>query len=218
MKKGKPMFIAVFLAMIVVLSGITFFYWYNGYHYIITENAYVDGTIIKVGPQVPGKYLEIMVSEGDRVTAGQIIAKQSDRTLTPGADSDLTVVRAPISGKVIKRLAHPGEVGAPGQPAVWLCDLSQVYVTANIEETHLARVQRGQQVELRVDGVRERLDGRVLSVGEATNSIFSMLPTRTTSGSFTKVAQTVPVKIVIEPGDQELRLGVNAKVKILVRE
>ena len=77
MKKAKPMFIAVFLAMIVVLSGITFVYWYSGYNYIITENAYVDGTIIKVGPQVPGKYLEIMVSEGDRVTAGQIIARNT---------------------------------------------------------------------------------------------------------------------------------------------
>ncbi len=220
MKKGKPMFIAVFLVMIVVLSAVTFFYWYNSYHFMITENAYVDGTITKVSPQVPGEYLEIVVAEGDQVQAGQIVARQSDRTLAPGTDSDLAVVRAPITGTVIKRLAQPGEVGAPGQPAVWLCDLSRVYVTVNLEETQLARVRSGQRAELRVDGLPgETFAGRVLSVGEATNSTFSMLPTRTTSGSFTKVVQTVPVKIGIEQGgNQELRLGMNTWVKVYVRE
>jgi len=218
-KKGKVLFFAVFLAMVAALSAVTFYYWYNSYNYVITENAYVDGTIFKVGPQVAGEYLEIFVDEGDRVRAGQIVARQSEATLAPGAAADLTVIRAPVAGTVIKRQAQPGEVGSPGLPVVWLCDLSRVYVTANVEEGRLGLVRPGQQVDIWIDGYSGRVfAGRVSSVGEATNATFSMLPVRTTSGSFTKVIQTVPVKISIEPVlDRELRLGVNARVRIHVR-
>ena len=43
---------------------------------------------------------------------------------------------------------------------------------------------------------------------------FSLLPQGTTSGSFTKVAQLVPVKIKVDFGKQRLVYGTSVEVKI----
>ncbi|WP_445348189.1 HlyD family secretion protein [Desulforudis sp. DRI-14] len=218
-KKGKAIFGAVAVLMLVALGGVTFYYWYMNANYVITEDAYIDGTIIKVAPRISGELLDVSVEEGDRVAAGQVVARQDDVALAPGANPDLAVIRAPISGVVIKKLGNAGEVAAPGQSVIMLADPADVYVTANIEETKLAKVRPGKKVDLWVDGVPGRVfRGTVASIGEAANSTFSLLPTRTTGGSFTKVVQRVPVKILIKDAHGgDLRLGLNVKVRIHVR-
>ncbi|MCL6635610.1 MAG: efflux RND transporter periplasmic adaptor subunit, partial [Peptococcaceae bacterium] len=112
-----------------------------------------------------------------------------------------------------------GEVGVPGQPIVMVADLNSLYITANVEETDLHKVRVGQKVEFTVDsfpGVR--FDGRVISIGEATVSTFSLLPAQNTGGNFTKVVQRIPVKISIRDYQgRRLLPGMNAVVRIYVR-
>jgi len=63
-----------------------------------------------------------------------------------------------------------------------------------------------------------RFTGRVQQIGEATAATFSLLPTRTTSGTFTKVVQRVPVKIAIDDYQgRRLLPGLSAVVRIHVR-
>ena len=60
-----------------------------------------------------------------------------------------------------------------------------------------------------------RFTGRIDSIGRATASTFSLLPSSSGGGNYTKVIQVVPIKIVVmDPGDARLMIGMNASVKI----
>ncbi|OPX86670.1 MAG: putative multidrug resistance protein EmrK [Pelotomaculum sp. PtaB.Bin104] len=221
--KKKAVFYIVLAAMICTLAGVTFYYWYNSNNYVDTDDARVDGTTVKISPQVSGKILEMNIDEGDTVKDGQIIARQVDFTSTPsmsaGANPDLYLVKSPISGTVIKKTGNVGEVGVPGQPVAMVADLNNLYITANVEETDLYKVKAGQQVDFTVDSIPgAKFNGQVISIGDATVSTFSLLPAQNTGGNFTKVVQRVPVKIGIK-NYQGKRLipGMNAVVRIHVK-
>jgi len=215
----RKAFFAVLVLMVLALGGISAYYWYKSYYFVITEDAYVDAILVRVGPQVAGQLKEVYVDEGREVRAGEPLARLDDQTLAAGVSVDLTYIKSPITGTVLKRLANPGEMVAPGQAVVMVADLRQVYITANVEETDLGKVRPGQFVEFTVDsfpGVR--FTGRVQQIGEATAATFSLLPTRTTSGTFTKVVQRVPVKITIDDyHGRRLLPGLSAVVRIHVR-
>jgi membrane fusion protein (multidrug efflux system) len=68
-------------------------------------------------------------------------------------------------------------------------------------------MQPGQRVTVSVDGLDREIRGRVDSIAAATGARFSRLPPENASGNYVKVVQRVPVKIVIEAGqDPEHRL------------
>jgi multidrug resistance efflux pump len=209
----------VFGLMITILVVVTSVYWYNNSHYVDTEDARVDGTIVKVSPQISGRISEMNVAEGDDVKQGAIIARQVDYQLTPGLNLELAVVKSPITGTVIKKIGNVGEIGIPGSPVAMVADLKSLYITANIEESELYKVKLGQNVEFTVDSIPGvDFNGQVLSIGDATVSTFSLLPSQNTSGSFTKVIQRVPVKISIKSYQgQRLLPGMNAIVRIYIK-
>ncbi|NLI14452.1 MAG: HlyD family secretion protein [Peptococcaceae bacterium] len=217
--KKKAILYVVLAAMIFSLSGVTLYYWYKNSHYVDTEDARVDGTIVKISPQISGRISEIYVAEGDYVKEGAIIARQVDYQLTSGLNLDLAVVKSPISGTVIKKIGNVGEIGTPGSPVVMVADLKSLYITANIEETELYKVKPGQNVDFTIDSIPGvDFSGQVVSIGEATVSTFSLLPSQNTSGNFTKVVQRVPVKIGIKSYQgQRLLPGMNAVVRIYIK-
>lgn len=217
--KNKAIIYAVLAAMILSLTGVSSYYWYKNAHYVDTEDARVEGTIVKVSPQISGKITEMNVEEGDLLKEGAIIARQVDYTLAQGANLDLSVIKSPLSGTVIKKIGNVGEVGVPGQPLVMVADLNNLYITANIEETKLNKIKAGQDVEFTIDSIPGiKFGGQVLSIGEATVSTFSLLPSQNTGGSFTKVVQRIPVKIGIKRYQgQRLLPGMNAVVRIHVK-
>ena len=97
-----------------------------------------------------------------------------------------------------------------------------VYVTANFKETQLARLRRGQPVEIHVDAYPDlKLRGHVDSVQPASGQAFSVLPAQNATGNWIKIVQRVPVKVVFDqiPQDPEHRLGpgMSVEVKVTVR-
>ena len=167
-------------------------------------------------PQISGKLLEFDVEEGDQVIKDQILGHQEALNL-PDSSVEQSVFRAPINGTVIKRQGNVGEVTSAGQTLALLVDPLKLYVSANIEETKLGKLQVGQKVDIEVDEFSgKKLSGKVKSIGQASNSTFSLLPT-STSGTFTKVVQRVPVKIEFDKIDVKLLPGTNAVIKIHIR-
>ncbi|SHK22402.1 HlyD family secretion protein [Desulforamulus aeronauticus] len=209
----------VLLAMVVTLAGVSYYYWYQNAHYVSTEDARIDGNVVKVSPQVSGQIIELPIEENQDVDAGEYMGRLSDVTLSSGANLDLTVIKAPISGTVIKKIAHIGEVASPGVAVAMIADLKDLYVTANIEESDLNKLKVGQTVHYTIDTFPgEKFQGKILSVGNAANSVFSLLPQQSTSNSFTKVTQRIPVKISIEDyHNKRLLPGMNAIVKINIK-
>ncbi|RDV84495.1 HlyD family secretion protein [Ammonifex thiophilus] len=220
MPKPKAAFVAVLLFFLLTIGGIGFYYWYQNAHYVTTEDAYVDGPMWRLGPSVAGKIASIPVKEGDQVEPGQEILRLDNRSLPPGADPDLAIVRSPVKGIVLKVSARPGEVVGAGQPVVLVGDPRQFYITANVDESKIWRVHPGQRVVVRIDALPGRVfEGRIAEINTAVASTFSLIPTRSTSGSFVKVSQRVPVKIyLLDAKGADLRLGESAEVKIFARE
>ena len=88
----------------------------------------------------------------------------------------------------------------PGQPLMAVVSLADVWVVANYKETQLKRMRPGQPVTIHVDAYGHDYKGRVDSIGGATGARFSLLPPENASGNYVKVVQRIPVKLVLEPG------------------
>jgi membrane fusion protein (multidrug efflux system) len=119
-----------------------------------------------------------------------------------------TTLKAPARGIVAKRGLNVGQVVQAGQPLLAIVQIDDVWVTANFKETQLKDVRPGQRATIEVDAVGGRaFKGKVDSIAGATGARFSLLPPENATGNFVKVVQRIPVKIVLEPGqDSEHRL------------
>ncbi len=60
-------------------------------------------------------------------------------------------IRAPADGVILHRMAEPGLLLGPGQPAVTLAFSNRLYVRTFIPETQLGRVRSGSPAEVTVD-------------------------------------------------------------------
>jgi len=91
-----------------------------------------------------------------------------------------------------------GQLVRPGVQVMAIVPVSDVFVVANFKETQLARMRPGQKVRLKVDAFPDlKIEGRVESLAPASGAQFSIVPTDTATGNFTKIVQRVPVKIAI---------------------
>ncbi|MET3132538.1 multidrug resistance efflux pump [Oxalobacteraceae bacterium GrIS 1.11] len=94
----------------------------------------------------------------------------------------------------------------------------QMWVIANFKETQMYRMQLGQGARFHVDALDGAvLTGRVESISPATGSEFSVLPADNASGNYLKIAQRIPVRIRIEPGQaaaSRLRPGMSVVVAV----
>ena len=126
-----------------------------------------------------------------------------------------TIITAPVSGIVSKRIIQPGEYVQGGQSLFSIVNDTSIYVTANFKETQIERMRQGQRVDLHVDAYPDvEFDGEVGSFSPATGSTWSLLPADNATGNFVKVVQRVPVKIIISGSSAEKRMlkpGMNVK-------
>lgn len=214
--KRKPLLIGILILMILAIGGVGAYYWYNNTYFVSTEDSTVTGDLVKANTQISGRLLDLNVEEGQYVEKGQILARQDLGTL-PDTSMDASLVRAPISGIVLKKQGTVGEITSAGQALAIIVDPSALYINANIEETKLGNLKSGQPVDIKVDkysGVK--LTGKVQSIGQASAATFSLLPT-SSGGTFTKVTQRIPVKIKLDKYNVKLEPGLNTVVKIHVK-
>ncbi len=131
------------------------------------------------------------------------------------------VIKAPLDGVVSRKTAEPGMQLSPGQQIMSLVPLDDVWVTANFKETQLKKMKVGQKVEIEVDtyGSSRTYRGHIDSIAAASGSKFSLLPPENATGNYVKVVQRMPVKIVLEPGedrDHSLRPGMSVTPTVLL--
>ncbi|MDN4058215.1 HlyD family secretion protein [Massilia sp. YIM B02769] len=118
-----------------------------------------------------------------------------------------TKVNAPIDGVVGQRSVRVGAYAQVGAAMLAIVPLQSAYVEANFRETQLARMRVGQRVDIAVDMLPgTTLHGHVASLAPASSVSFSPIAPDNATGNFTKVVQRLPVKIVIDPGQEAARL------------
>jgi len=124
-----------------------------------------------------------------------------------------TVIRAPFSGVVVKKMAEVGESVAPIPPGVnistssgaivALADLQTLEVEADVAEANVAKVGGGQPAEVTVEAIPDRRYKAVLR---------QVIPTAD------RTKATVMVKVTILDKDKDLKPEMSAKVTFLEPE
>ena len=133
-----------------------------------------------------------------------------------------TTITSPIDGVVGNRTLRVGQYVQAGTQLMSLVPADGAYVVANYKETQLTDVREGQSVELEVDTYPGKtVHGHVDSIAPASGQEFALLPPDNATGNFTKIVQRIPVKIVLDGGNNPqiaLRPGMSVIPTIATRE
>ena len=130
-----------------------------------------------------------------------------------------TKIVAPVDG-VVSKNAEVGMNVQPGQQLFTIVPLNDVWFTANFKETQLKYMRPGQPAKVHVDANGRDYKGHVDSIAGSSGARTSLLPPENATGNYVKVVQRVPVKIVLDPGenkDNYLRLGMSVEPKVYVK-
>lgn len=118
-------------------------------------------------------------------------------------DLENTRIRAPRNGVLSEVSVRLGQYVGAGSQLLYLVP-EQLWVIANYKETQIQDMRVGQVVSLDVDALSgTQMTGRVEGFAPATGSEFSVLRPDNATGNFTKVAQRIPVRIILDE-DQPL--------------
>lgn len=132
-----------------------------------------------------------------------------------------TKIYASEDGKITNRSAEEGAFINAGAPLFSIVP-DKRWVVANFKETQLNKIRVGQKVKIKVDAYpRLKLEGKVDSIQSSTGAKASMFPPENAVGSYVKVVQRVPVKIVftskIDP-QYSIEPGMSVVPKVMVKE
>jgi multidrug efflux pump subunit AcrA (membrane-fusion protein) len=110
---------------------------------------------------------------------------------------DYTVIRAPFSGKVVKKTIEVGTMVSPGQPLFYIESPSQPELHAWVAESLIPFISVGERFDVTIDAIKRTIPGVVREIVPQSES-----PTR-----------TVLVKIALPP-DEELVNGLFGRFTI----
>jgi membrane fusion protein (multidrug efflux system) len=163
---------------------------------------------------------QVAVTESRVKSAAAQVAQR--RALVEQARLNLSycTVVAPVSGIVGKKTVELGENVTPGQQLMAVVPLDDVWIIANFKETQLNRMKPGQRVRFTVDAYEHTYTGKIVEVGGASGSRFSVLPPENATGNYVKVVQRIPVRINLDPGqnnDHRLRPGMSVDPKVYLQ-
>lgn len=107
-----------------------------------------------------------------------------------------TKIYAPEDGKITNRSVEQGNYIQTAQPLFSIVP-HKVWVVANFKETQVANMKKGQKVKIKIDAFPNRkFNGVVDSIQMASGAKASLFPPENAVGSYVKIVQRIPVKIL----------------------
>ena len=151
---------------------------------------------------------EIDQSNNSLATVRHQLAKSVAARDLAKLDLERTVVLAPADGWVTNLNVHAGEFINRGQTTVALVKKGSFYILAYMEETKLGTIKHGDRVEITPLGSNRILTGTVDSISAGIHNSSSTadskgLATVDSNLEWVRLAQRVPVKILLEASEQE---------------
>jgi multidrug resistance efflux pump len=205
--------IVILIAALIAAAGFGTSYFLNARRYVSTDNAQVDGHQILINAPATGTLVDWRISLGTPIHKDELIGRIK---IQDGFANPLMSIRAPSDGTVAESDGVPGTFVTTGTQLAVAYDLSNIYVTARVDETAVKPVRAGLPVDIYVDAYpHARFTGRVLEVQGGSANVFSLFPQNNTQGNFQKVTQVIPVRIGINnPHNLDLVPGMNVTVYI----
>lgn len=208
-KISKTMVIAAAIVILLAGLGIAVYFIHEGSFYYQTDNAKVDTVIYQLTANASGQLIRMNVSKGDEVKAGQRLAKVESGPF----------IHSPVDGTVTDVKMQKGDYAIATDVILVVAKTSDMYITANVEETSILKIHKGQSVSVSLDAYGRSFAGYVDNVDTVTSTkLTGSASSFTTSGTYTKVTQLIPIKIkLLDDVDLADIIGTNATVKIRIK-
>ncbi len=109
-----------------------------------------------------------------------------------------TKIYASQNGLITNRTVEQGNYVQVAQPLFAIVP-EKMWIVANFKETQIANMKKGQPVSIKIDTYRgKKFKGEVDSIQRSTGSRQSLFPPENAVGSYVKIVQRVPVKIIFK--------------------
>lgn len=140
----------------------------------------------------------VAVEEGDVGSAEAEVVRTEAAVNQAELEQGYTKILATQDGNISRKAVQEGQLVQPDQELLTITQ-EGIWVIANFKETQLEKIHLGKTVDIYIDAYPgTTFHGKVDSVQAGTGSRFSVLPSENATGSFVKVVQRVPVKIVFD--------------------
>ncbi|WP_270232984.1 HlyD family secretion protein [Staphylococcus warneri] len=201
------------IIVLIVIGVVGFYFWNNATSYVSTDNAKVDGDQMKIASPASGEIKSLDVKQGEKLKKGDKVAEVAAQG--EGGQSKEMSIKMSKDGTIVKTDGMEGSMAQAGNPIAYAYNLDDLYITANVDEKDVADIEKGNDVDVDIDGQKATVSGKVDQIGDATAASFSLMPSSNSDGNYTKVSQVVPVRISLdsEPSKNVVP-GMNAEVKI----
>ena len=208
-KKGKGGIIALAIVTVLLIAGGGYgFYLFTQFRdNLTTDNARITTTLVSITSSTPGRLERFNVTEGQVVTANEVI----------GWVENGETLYAPFDGLVVQANAVQNQVVSPMEVLAVIADINNIHVQANIEETDISRVELGRMVNVTVDGLQNQsFRGYIAEIGSVTDAeLTGMAMFFNTGGNFTRVTHLLPVRVnFVDDINPTNLIGTNARVQI----
>jgi multidrug resistance efflux pump len=187
----------------------------------VDEAALEDTRNRKLGNLVS---TEILQQGGTKLAQAQAALQQATvaRDIAK-LNLDRTTVFAPVNGVLANVELRPGDYASAGRPVFALVDSDSLHIDGYFEETKLPRIRIGDPVSVQIMGEKRVLSGHVQSIaggiedrerGPSSN----LLPNVSPTFSWVRLAQRVPVRVMLDNPPPDIRLIAGRTVTVTVLE
>ncbi len=171
--------------------------------------------------QVKAAEEQLRSAESQKLTQISTIRQKEAAAALADLNYQYTRIYAPVDGYVTKKSVQIGNQIQPGQPLMAVVALDDIWVTANYKETEMGNIRPGQKVNIKVDSYPGKIfTGTVDSIMAGTGVTFSLFPAENATGNYVKVVQRIPVKIVLNQGEDKdhlLRIGMSVEPTVIAK-
>jgi cobalt-zinc-cadmium efflux system membrane fusion protein len=145
---------------------------------------------------------------------GEVERVERERSVNP-----LITINAPIDGTVIGRKVGPGQYvrSDAGDPLYSVADLTTMWLKANVPESEIANVRVGQEIEVKVTAVPNRVfKARISAIGAASDAATRRIVVRSEIPNPDRVLKAemfASFKITIGAGESRPMVPVEAVIR-----
>jgi membrane fusion protein (multidrug efflux system) len=147
---------------------------------------------------------QLAIRQADLATAEANVEVAAAQLQRAALNLSFCHIVSPVRGIVTQRSAEIGNRVSEAQPLMMVVETGNSWVTANFKETQLAQMHAGQRARIRVDALNRDFTGSVVGSPAITGSRSSVLPPENATGNFVKVVQRLPLRILLDAGQQDL--------------
>ena len=185
--------------------------------YIRYKNAYQDGSVTKQDLDKATKNLDVARAQYKAAQDGlkaansalkSTISKKSSQNAEikkliseveqAKLNLSYTTLVAPIDGTITNKLVQNGNYVQKAHAILSIVP-DDCYIIANFKETQISNMKKGQKVIISIDAYKnKKFKGKVDSIQKASGAKASLFPPENAVGSYVKIVQRIPVKIIFD--------------------